>query len=457
MKSSDTLQVFSPIDGALVLERSAADDQQIQATLERARVGQARWRSFPLQDRLDLLGRFVDAMMAKTEQLGPELSVMMGRPVRFSAGELRGFEERARKMIALAPEALARIDVGDGRYVERDPLGVVFVVAAWNYPYLIAVNSVVPALAAGNSVILKHSSQTLICAERFAEALNEAGLPEGVFQVLHLTHQATEDLVAGGKVDTVLFTGSVGGGRALHRAAGGSFTPMGLELGGKDPAYVREDADIEFAAENLAEGAFFNSGQSCCGIERIYVHQKGYEEFLDRLCFHSRSWKLGNPLEDATTLGPMVRPSAAEAVRRQVQLALDGGAEALLKSGFGEGAYLPPEILIGVHHGMEIMTEETFGPVVGVMAVESDEEAVLMMNDSQFGLTASVWTEDLHRAQAIGHKLETGTVFANRCDYLDPALAWTGVKNSGRGCTLSRVGYEQLTRPKSYHMRAVPR
>lgn len=451
------MQVFSPIDGALVLERPAADAEEIQDTIERARAGHERWRSFPLEERLEILGRFVDAMMAKADQLGQELSVMMGRPIRFSGGELRGFEERARKMIALAPEALARLEVGDGRYVERDPLGVAFVVAAWNYPYLIAVNSVVPALAAGNSVILKHSSQTLVCAERFAEAFQEAGLPEGVFQVLHLTHQATEDLVAGGKVDTVLFTGSVGGGRALHQAAGGSFTPMGLELGGKDPAYVRADADIEFAAENLAEGAFFNSGQSCCGIERIYVHEKVYEEFLDRLCFHARTWKLGNPLEESTTLGPMVRPSAAEAVRRQVQLALDGGAEALLGSGFGEGAYLPAEILVGVHHGMELMTEETFGPVVGVMAVESDEEAVLMMNDSQFGLTASVWTEDLHRAQAIGHKLETGTVFANRCDYLDPALAWTGVKNSGRGCTLSKVGYEQLTRPKSYSLRAVPR
>lgn len=451
------LQVFSPIDGALILEREPASSQQIEEALTKARKGQERWAALPLEERLEILTRFVEAFVARRDELAPELSRTMGRPLKFAPGEIRGLEERARKMLELAPEALARLEAGDGRYVTREPLGVVFVVAAWNYPYLISVNSVVPALAAGNAVLLKHSSQTMVCAERFAQAFEEAGLPEGVFGVLHLTHQATEELVGSGKVDSVLFTGSVGGGRALHRAAAGSFTPMGLELGGKDPAYVREDADLEFAAENLAEGAFFNSGQSCCGIERIYVHDKVYEEFLDRLCFHARSWRLGDPLDPATTLGPMVRPAAAEAVRAQIRAALAEGAEALVRIGEGEGAYLPPEILVGVHHGMEIMTEETFGPVVGVMPVKDDEEAVLLMNDSQYGLTASIWTENLHRATAIGHKLETGTVFANRCDYLDPALAWTGVKNSGRGCTLSKVGYEHLTRPKSYHLRAVPR
>ncbi len=452
-----TLQVFSPIDGALILEREPATSEQIEEALAKARQGQERWGALPLEERLEILNRFVEAIVARKDELAPELSRTMGRPLKFAPGEIRGFQERARKMLELAPEALAHIEAGDGRYVTREPLGVVFVVAAWNYPYLISVNSVVPALAAGNAVLLKHSSQTMICAERFTQAFEEAGLPEGVFGVLHLTHQATEELVGSGKVDSVLFTGSVGGGRALHRAAAGSFTPIGLELGGKDPAYVREDADLEFAAENLAEGAFFNSGQSCCGIERIYVQDKVYEEFLDRLCFHARSWRLGDPLDPATTLGPMVRPAAADAVRAQIRAALEEGAEALVRIGVGEGAYLPPEILIGVHHGMEIMTEETFGPVVGVMPVKDDEEAVLLMNDSQYGLTASIWTENLHRATAIGHKLETGTVFANRCDYLDPALAWTGVKNSGRGCTLSKVGYEHLTRPKSYHLRAVPR
>lgn len=451
------LQVYSPIDDALIIERAPASEEHVAAALEKARSGQQRWSGLPLQERQEILSRFVDHMVDRTDEIARELTTVMGRPLRFSPGEMRGFEERARKMIELAPQGLATIEVGEGRFIERTPLGVVLVVAAWNYPYLIAVNSVVPALAAGNAVILKHSTQTMVCAERFAQALEKAGLPEGAFQVLHMTHEGTERLVASGDVDTVLFTGSVSGGRALHRAAAGTFNAVGLELGGKDPAYVREDADLQFAAENLAEGAFFNSGQSCCGIERIYVHESRYEEFLDLLCRSAMSWKLGNPLEPETLLGPMVRVSAADAVRRQVEAAVEGGAKRLLNIGGWSGAYLPPEILIDVHHGMDVMSEETFGPVVGVMPVADDEEAVLLMNDSAYGLTASVWTENLHKAQVIGRKLQTGTVFANRCDYLDPALAWTGVKNSGRGCTLSLVGYESLTRPKSYHLRAVPR
>jgi acyl-CoA reductase-like NAD-dependent aldehyde dehydrogenase len=451
------LQVYSPIDGALVFERPAAGDRQILEVLARAKGAGPRWTAIPLEERLEILSRFVDAFVAKGDEIARELTIMMGRPLRFSPGEVRGFEERARKMIELAPEALSRIEVGEGRYIERTPVGVVLVVAAWNYPYLIAVNSIVPALAAGNVVVLKHSTQTMACAERFAQAFAEAGLPEGVFQVLHMDHPATERLIASGEVDLTLFTGSVEGGRAVHKAAAGTFNPVGLELGGKDPAYVREDADLEFAAENLAEGAFFNSGQSCCGIERIYVHESRYEDFLDLLCRAAYTWKLGDPLDQATMMGPMIRPAAADGVRKQIQEAKENGATTLLNIGGWEGAYMAPEIVIDVAHNLEIMMEESFGPVVGVMPVKDDEEAILMMNDSYYGLTASVWTENLHRAQAIGRRLQTGTVFANRCDYLDPALAWTGVKNSGRGCTLSKVGYEQLTRPKSYHMRAVPR
>lgn len=455
--STETIQVFSPADGSVVFERPAATAREVDRALEKAQEAQSRWSGLPLQERLDILTRFTDAMMAKTDEIAREISVMMGRPIRYTPGEMRGFEERARKMIELAPEALKSIEVGKGRRIDRLPQGIVFVIAAWNYPYLIAVNSIVPALAAGNVVILKHSSQTIACAERFAQAFQEAGLPEGVFQVLHLTHQATEELVAGGACDLVSFTGSVDGGRALHKAAGGTFTPMGLELGGKDPAYVREDADLEFAAESLADGAFFNSGQSCCGIERIYVHSKRFDEFVDLLVEHTRKLKLGDPLDEATTLGPLVRPRAADFVRRQMKQAEEMGAQAILKKGLGEGAFLPPEVYIDVHHGMPLMTEETFGPVVGVMSVESDEEALLLMNDSRFGLTASIWTEDLHRADRLARQVNAGTIFANRCDYLDPSLAWTGVKDSGRGCTLSVVGYEQLTRPKSFHLRKVPR
>ena len=455
--ATDVIRVVSPADGEVVFERETADDRTIKRAVQNGKKAFERWSGLPLEERLDYLNKFVDAMLAKTDEIAPEISKMMGRPVSQSPGEMRGFEERARKMIELAPKALSSVEVSTGRRVDRLPQGLVFVVAAWNFPYLIAVNSIVPALAAGNVVILKHSSQTIACAERFAQAFEEVGLPEGVFQVLHLSHASTEALVASGECDLVSFTGSVEGGRAIHKAASGTFTPVGLELGGKDPAYVRADADLEFAAVNLSDGAFFNSGQSCCGIERIYVHQSKYDQFVDLLVEQTRKLKLGNPLESETSLGPLVRPKAADYVRRQMKQAEEMGAQSLMKQGLGEGAYLPPEIFIDVHHGMHLMTEETFGPVVGVMPVESDEEAILLMNDSRYGLTASLWTEDMHKADRIGRQIHTGTVFANRCDYLDPSLAWTGVKDSGRGCTLSVVGYEQLTRPQSYHLREVPR
>ena len=451
------IRVVSPGDGQVVFERSAATEREIEKAVQKAKTAFVRWSALPLEERLDILSKFTDAMVGMTDEIAPEISRMMGRPISQSPGEMGGFAERARKMIELAPQALASVEVGTGRRIDRLPHGLVFVVAAWNFPYLIAVNSIVPALAAGNVVILKHSSQTIACAERFAQAFEEVGLPEGVFQVLHLSHASTEALVGSGECDLVSFTGSVDGGRAIHRAASGVFTPVGLELGGKDPAYVREDADLEFAAANLSDGAFFNSGQSCCGIERIYVHKSRYDEFVDRLVEQAVRLKLGDPMDSGTTMGPLVRVRAADYVRKQMKQAEEMGAQPLIKRGLGEGAYLPAEIFIDVHHGMKLMTEETFGPVVGVMPVESDEEAVLLMNDSPYGLTASIWTEDLHRANTIGRQIHTGTVFANRCDYLDPSLAWTGVKNSGRGCTLSLVGYEQLTRPKSYHFREVPR
>ncbi len=456
-EAADTIKVYSPADGSVVFERPVATEREVKRAVKSAKASFARWSGLPLEERLEILTRFTEALVAQGPELATEISQMMGRPVSQTPGEIRGFEERARKMIELAPKALSSIELGEGRRIDRLPHGLVFVVAAWNYPYLIAVNSIVPALAAGNVVILKHSSQTIACAERFAQAFEKAGLPEGVFQVLHLSHQATEELVGSRECDLVSFTGSVEGGRAIHRAASGTFTPVGLELGGKDPAYVRSDADLEFAAENLADGAFFNSGQSCCGIERIYVHQSRFDQFVDLLVEQALKLKLGNPMDEATSLGPLVRPKAADFVRRQMKQAEEMGAQPLLKRGLGEGAYLPPEIFIDVHHGMRMMTEETFGPIVGVMGVESDEEAILLMNDSRFGLTASIWTEDLHKADRLGRRLNTGTVFANRCDYLDPSLAWTGVKDSGCGCTLSVVGFEQHTRPKSYNMRKVSR
>ncbi len=459
---SDVIRCVSPVDGRVYAERPAATEQGIADALARARIAQQAWAKVSLAERAKICSAAVDAMLAMKDEIVPELAWQMGRPIRYGAGELRGFEERARYMIAIAEKALAPIepDAKDKfrRWIARVPLGLVLVVAPWNYPYLTAVNSVIPALMAGNAVILKHAAQTLLVGERFQMALDRAGLPAGLFQTLMLTHGQTADIISARQVDQVNFTGSVAGGKAMEAAASGTFIGLGLELGGKDPAYVRADADLAQAVENLVDGAFFNSGQSCCGIERIYVHEALYDKFVEGAVELTRTYVLGDPLQEATTLGPMVKADAAGFVRGQVADAVKAGARALIDpkafaADRDDSPYMAPQIVIGVDHTMSLMTEESFGPVVGIMKVASDEEAIRLMNDSAYGLTASLWTSDAEAAAAIGAEIETGTVFMNRCDYLDPALAWTGVKDTGRGATLSPVGYETLTRPKSYHLR----
>ena len=455
-------RIISPIDGSVYAERPVATDEQIAEAVRQARSAQKQWRRAPIEERAARCTAAVEAMNAMAEGIIVELAWPMGRPVRYGAGELRGFTERATHMISVAEHALARVPVApkDGfeRYIQRDPLGVVLVVAPWNYPFLTAVNSIVPALMAGNAVLLKHATQTLVVGERFQQAFDAAGLPEGLFNNLVMSHDQTSALLAGRQVDQVNFTGSVAGGQQIERAAAGTFIGVGLELGGKDPAYVRADADLTHAVENIVDGAMFNSGQSCCGIERVYVHRSVFDEFVDGAVALTQQYVLGDPRDQATTMGPMVRAAAADAVRAQVEAATAAGARQLIDmSTFGRDAagspYMAPHVLVDVDHTMDVMIEESFGPVVGIMAVDSDDQAIELMNDSQYGLTASIWTADLEAARRIGNEVETGTVYMNRADYLDPALAWTGVKDTGRGVTLSPLGYEALTRPKSFHLR----
>ncbi|UYG07075.1 aldehyde dehydrogenase family protein [Halomonas sp. M4R1S46] len=455
-------QTISPVDGSVYVERELADPARVEATLERAVAAQRAWRETPLSERGRYCSAMVDAIVARRDALAEELTWQMGRPIAAGGGEIGGFEERARGMIGLAEGALAPVALPDKpgftRYITREPLGVSFIVAPWNFPFMTAVNAIVPALMAGNAVILKHSAQTPLCAERLQEAFDAAGLPAGVFQHLHLSHAATEALIRDPRIDHVSFTGSVGGGAMVERNAAGRFIATGLELGGKDPAYVRADVDLDAAVPGVMDGAFFNSGQSCCGIERIYVHREIFDDFIERAVAWVRQLRLGNPTDPATTLGPVVKPAAADFVRGQVEEAVAAGARAWIDPGDFPlsrpgSAYLAPQLLTGVDHSMRVMREESFGPVVGIMPVDSDDEAVTLMNDSDFGLTAAVFTRDIATGEALARRLEAGTVFTNRCDYLDPELAWTGVKQSGRGCSLSRLGYETLTRPKSFHLK----
>ena len=455
-------QTISPVDGRVYVERPLGSARDIELTLATAVRAQSGWQQLGIAGRCALLGRAVDAFVADRDAIASEITWQMGRPISQTPGEVRGFEERSRYMLSIAPEALAPIQpppmAGFERWLERAPLGLVAVIAPWNYPYLTAVNAVIPALAAGNVVVLKHSHQTPLCAERFAAAFAAGGLPPGVFQYLHLSHDDTSRFIADARVNFVCFTGSVSGGHAVQRALSSGLAHSGLELGGKDPAYVRADADLPQAIDVVTDGAFFNSGQSCCGIERVYVHEDVYDEFVAGVVGLVRKYRLGTPTEPGTTLGPMVRSSAAAFVREQITEAVNSGARALIDPGTFPAdqagtPYLAPQVLVDVDHSMRIMTEETFGPAVGIMRVRSDDEALRLMNDSEYGLTAALFTRDVDIARQLGARIETGTVFLNRCDYLDPALAWTGVRNSGRGCTLSRVGYEHLTRPKSFHFR----
>ncbi len=460
---SETFQTLSPIDGAVVARRPWATEAEAERVLAAAEDASSPWRGIPLEERIRAVGALVDAVMARKDTLADELTLQMGRPCRYAPAELGGFEERARRMMALAPEGLATVHPpfkdGFTRYITREPLGTVLVLAPWNYPWLTAVNAIVPALLAGNVVVLKHSEQTPLVSERFVEAARNAGLPPGVFQSIHASHDLVARMVADPRVDFVAFTGSVEGGRAVHRAAAGRFIGMGLELGGKDPAYVLDDAPFEHTVENIVDAAFFNSGQSCCAVERVYVHERLFDRFVDATVALVEQYVVGDPRDEATTLGPVVRPRNAVAIQAQIDAAVTAGAKALIRKARTDRQppYMSPQVLVDVSHDMAVMTEETFGPVVGIMKVSHDEEAIARMNDSRYGLTASLWTEDILRAEHIGRRLQTGTVFMNRADYLDPDLAWVGVRDSGRGCTLSKLGFEQLTRPKSFHLRHPPR
>ena len=458
---TETVKIKSPVDGSIYAERPVASDQAVNAAVERAKAAQAKWVDVPIAERCKYMLAMLEALVGMTDEIVPELAWQMGRPVRYG-GEFGGVKERTQYMVEIAEQALKPVMAsnpkeGFRRYVKREPLGVVMVIAPWNYPYLTAVNTIVPALIAGSAVILKHAAQTLLVGERFQKAFDMAGLPKGLFQNLVMNHAQTEKLLASGKVDHVNFTGSVAGGRAIEKAAAGTFMTLGLELGGKDPAYVLPDAKLDHAIANLAEGAFFNSGQCCCGIERIYVHEKIYDDFVDGFIAESRNWTLGNPTDTATVMGPMAQARFADFIREQKAEALRKGATAHLNTkderDTAGSPYLPVEVLTDVNHQMSVMREESFGPVVGIMKVRGDEDAIALMNDSPYGLTASIWTRDIERAATIGDRVETGTVFMNRCDYLDPALVWTGVKDTGKGAALSAIGFENLTRPKSFHLR----
>ncbi len=448
------LQVVNPFNGQIVVALPFDDSVSVEAKLQANLTAQKEWRRFDLKQRIAEITQSLAAFQAQQEQIAEEITAQMGKPLTESRNEIKVFFERAQSLIEQAPRALAPevLDKKPGIYrrIEQEPQGVVLDIPAWNYPLLTAVNLVVPALLAGNSVMIKHSSKTPLCGLRLAQTLG-AALP-GLVSNLILDHHQTQKLIQDERIGQVVFTGSVAGGREILQAASTRFIDVGLELGGKDPAYVAADANLDFTLPRLVEGACYNAGQSCCAVERVYVHHSLYAEFLDRARERMQHIRLGDPRQATTDQGPMASPQAPQFLSAQVAQAKAAGAKLIhpLKRPHDLGKnFFPPTLLAEVPNHCEAMQLESFGPLLPTLAVANDEEALALMNDSQFGLTASIWTQDQDRAECMAQGLQAGTIYQNRCDYLDPALPWSGYKQSGKGSSLSLYGFLGLTRRKA--------
>ncbi|KAK2836919.1 hypothetical protein FQN49_006588 [Arthroderma sp. PD_2] len=426
-------------------------------------------RSTTLGQRQEIVAKALGLMAMKKDVLAREVTEQMGRPIAYTGVEITTAIKRGEYLNRVAGEVLGEPVPGDAepgfkRYLKKEPLGVALVIFAWNYPYLILVNSLIPAILAGNAVILKPSPQTPTVVEQISSIFVEAGLPRNVLQYFHCGSLVDlETIIRSPLINHICFTGSVAGGLAVQKAAADRIVNVGLELGGNDPAYVREDVDLSWAAEEIVDGAIFNSGQSCCSIERVYVHENVHDALIQEIKKVLANYRVGDPFDEQTQIGPVISKKAKESILSHIQDAIKGGAKdetpanATFDNLPSAGNFVKPTLLTGVTHDMRVMAEETFGPVIPVMKVKDDREAVRLMNDSDLGLTASVWTKDVAAGEQLIQDIEAGTVYVNRADYPSPDLAWTGWKNSGRGVTLSRFAFDQFVKLKSFHLKDYPK
>ncbi|MCJ1390670.1 hypothetical protein MMC18_003531 [Xylographa bjoerkii] len=465
---AEVLVTISPSTNKPVVYRNALSAPDIALLPRRAESAFESYRQTTLKQRQAIVGKALDALNLKEKELARELTEQMGRPIAYTTKEITTAVARGKYLLKISEDALKDTDgepeAGFKRYIRKVPVGPVLILFAWNYPYLILVNSLIPALLSGNAVILKPSPQTPTIVEHVHYIFTEAGLPPDVIQFFHCGSQIhLESIIRSPQIGHICFTGSVSGGLSVQLAAAHRIVNVGLELGGKDPAYVRADVNVKWAAEEIVDGAVFNSGQSCCSIERVYVDEKIHDEFVSAVQEVLKGYKLGDPMDPSTNIGPVVSKRSLHMINVHIQDALAKGAVDMTPpnqtffSPPGDGNYVKPTLLVGVTHDMDIMNEETFGPIIPVMKVGDDEEAVRLMNDSEFGLTASIWTRDVKRGEELAEGVEAGTVFVNRCDFPSPDLAWTGWKNSGKGVTLSKFGFEQFVKLKSFHVKDYPK
>lgn len=466
--STAKLTTISPSTNKAILQRDEATDLQLQQLPKTAHAAFLKYRQTSLAERQKIVRKALDLITERQDELARELTEQMGRPISYTAKEITTAVARGEYMLKISGDALKDTpgEPQDGftRYIRKTPLGPVLVLFAWNYPYLILVNSLIPALLAGNTIVLKPSPQTPTIVEQIHDIFLEAGLEKDVIQYFHSgSFPKISQLIQAPEVQLVCFTGSVTGGLAVQQAAAGRVDcRVGLELGGNDPAYVRADVDVDWAAEEIIDGCVFNSGQSCCALERVYVHESIHDAFITACRNILSNYKLGDPSAKDTNVGPVISKAAANRIQEQISDALSKGAKNATPSNSSfasapkEGNYIPPTLLTHCTHSMTIMRDETFGPTIPVQSVSSDAEAIELMNDSHFGLTASIWTKDTAKGHKLAEDVEAGTVFVNRADFPSPDLAWTGWKESGKGQSLSVFGFEQFVRLKSFHVKDYP-
>jgi len=453
------ITVTNPATGELIMQLPADDAAAIAQKFAQAKTAQLQWRHTPLAERLEKITNFYHLLDTEKDTLAQDLTAETGKPLQQAFNELNGARTRIRFFLehtaAMLEEEWITREAATREKITYEPLGVIANISAWNYPYLVGVNVFIPALLAGNAVLYKPSEYALLTGRHIARLLHQSGIPEAVFQCITGSGEAGQALLDL-PLQGYYFTGSYATGQRIAKALAGKMVPVQMELGGKDPLYVMDDvADIEAAAGAVLEGIMYNAGQSCCAVERVYVHEKVYEAFTAFIAKQAAALKAGNPMQAGTDLGPLCRPQQVEVIKNQIKDALEKGATLLYQTPAlpTQGYYVPVALLTGVNHSMLIMQEESFGPVCGIQKVSNDEEAVTLMLDTPYGLTAAVYGSSFERAERIMQKMDTGTVYFNCCDRVSAALPWSGRGHSGVGSTLSFSGIRAFTQPKAWHLR----